>query len=105
MVKGKKDGTYSYKFKNANTITDTNKKELAKTILNNAKQGKQGNPKIAEGKTAFADDVEKALVTKTYNGGDTFSFDTYKPQEENLWLKAECTGTKKYSVESLKKEG
>jgi hypothetical protein len=34
LVKGKKDGTYSYKFKNVTTITETNKKQFA-TIMPN----------------------------------------------------------------------
>ena len=79
---------------------------MATIILNNAKQGKQDNPKIAEGKTAFADDVEKALESKVYEIGSTISFDTYKTQPENLWLKAECQGDiKKYKGEYLKKDG
>ena len=45
LLKGKKDGTYSYKFKNVTTITESNKMQLATIILNNAKQGKQDNPK------------------------------------------------------------
>ena len=106
LLKGKKDGTYSYTFKNKTTITESNKKQLATIILNNAKQGKQDNPKIAEGKTAFADDVEKALESKVYEIGSTISFDTYKTQPENLWLKAECQGDiKKYEGEYLKKDG
>jgi hypothetical protein len=107
LLKGKKDEAYSYKFKSENTtITDSNKKQLAAIILNNAKEGKQGNTKIGNGKTAFADDVEKALENKTYKSGDTISFDTYKTQPENLWLKAECQGdTKKHEGEFLKKDG
>jgi predicted chitinase len=106
LLKGKKDGTYSYKFKNPTTITETNKKSLASAIATNAKQGKYDNPKIADGKTAFADDVEKELATKTYISGDTISFDTYKTQPENLWLKAECQGdTKIHEGEFLKRDG
>lgn len=107
LLKGKKEEAYSYKFKSENTtITDSNKKQLAAIILNNAKEGKQGNTKIGNGKTAFADDVEKALENKTYKSGDTISFDTYKIQAENLWLKAECQGdTIKHEGEYLKKDG
>lgn len=106
LLKGKKEGTYSYKFKNDTTITADNKKQLATIICNNAKQGKQDNAKIADGKTAFADDVEKALENKTYKSGDTISFDTYKTQAENLWLEAECQGdTKKHEGEYLKSDG
>ncbi|WP_310556888.1 peptidoglycan DD-metalloendopeptidase family protein, partial [Flavobacterium sp.] len=105
LIKGKKEGTYSYKFKNPTTITDSNKKQLATIILNNAKEGKQDNPKIQTGKTAFADDIEKVLENKTYNSGATISFDTYKPQTEYLWLKAECTGTQKHEKEFLKRDG
>lgn len=106
LLKGKKDETYSYTFKNETVITDTNKKQFATIILNNAKEGKQGNTKIATGKTAFVDDVENVLESKTYGNGDTISFDTYKTQAENLWLKAECQGdTQKHEKESLKKDG
>jgi muramidase (phage lysozyme) len=106
LLKGKKQEAYTYKFKSGNIITATNKKQFATIILNNAKEGKQGNTKIENGKTAFADDVEKALENKTYIGGDTITFDTYKTQVENLWLKAECQGdTKKHEGEYLKKDG
>jgi GH24 family phage-related lysozyme (muramidase)/murein DD-endopeptidase MepM/ murein hydrolase activator NlpD len=107
LLKGKKDGTYSYKFKNDTTITAANKKQLATTILNNAKQGKLGNPKMADGKTAFPEDIESVLEAKTYIGGtDAVTFDTYKQQPENLWLKAECQGDiKKHEGEYLKKDG
>jgi predicted chitinase len=106
LLKGKKDEAYSYKFKNDTTITADNKKQLATIICNNAKQGKQDNPKIADGKTAFADDVEKALENKTYSSVSTITFDTYKTLAENLWLKAECQGdTKKHEGEFLKRDG
>ncbi|MBE0393782.1 peptidoglycan DD-metalloendopeptidase family protein [Flavobacterium sp. PL002] len=107
LLKGKKEGTYSYTFKSERTtITDNNKKELARIILKNAKEGKQGNTKIADGKTAFADDVEKVLQSKTYSSGDIISFDTYKIQAENLWLKAECQGdSQKYEEEFMKRDG
>jgi predicted chitinase len=106
LLKGKKDVGYSYKFKNITTITDVNKKKFAKIILNNAKEGKQGNTKLENGKTAFVEDVEKALASKTYDVGNDITFDTYKIQAENLWLAAECQGdTKKYEEEFLKKDG
>ncbi|MBF4505748.1 M23 family metallopeptidase [Flavobacterium sp. JLP] len=106
LLKGKKEEAYSYTFKNETVITDTNKKQFATIILNNAKEGKQGNTKIATGKTAFVDDVEKALESKTYGSGTTISFDTYKTQTESLWLKAECQGeTIKHEKEFLKRDG
>lgn len=90
LLKGKKEEAYTYTFKSEKTtITDDNKKQFAVIMLNNAKEGKQGNTKIAAGKTAFVDDVEKALESKTYGSGNTISFDTYKTQAENLWLKAD----------------
>jgi len=106
LLKGKKDESYTYTFKNETVITDANKKQFATIILNNAKEGKQGNTKIATGKTAFVDDVEKALESKTYGSGTTISFDTYKTQAENLWLKAECQGdSQKHEKEFLKRDG
>jgi muramidase (phage lysozyme) len=107
LLKGKKEEAYTYTFKSKKTtIEDNNKKELAAIILKNAKEGKQGNTKIATGKTAFADDVEKALVSQDYISGDTISFDTYKTLPENLWLKAECQGeTIKHEGEFLKIDG
>ncbi|MFB9110641.1 hypothetical protein [Flavobacterium gyeonganense] len=107
LLKGKKEEAYTYTFKSEKTtITDDNKKKFAAIILKNAKEGKQGNTKIAAGKTAFADDVEKALVSKDYISGDTISFDTYKTQAESLWLKAECQGdTLKHEKEFLKRDG
>ncbi|HEX8014873.1 MAG TPA: hypothetical protein VF465_06535, partial [Flavobacterium sp.] len=107
LLKGKKEEAYTYTFKSEETtITDTNKKRFAAIILKNAKEGKQGNTKIAAGKTAFVDDVEKALQNGTYGRGATISFDTYKTQAENLWLKAECQGeTIKHEKEFLKRDG
>ncbi|MFC4477670.1 peptidoglycan DD-metalloendopeptidase family protein [Flavobacterium chungangensis] len=106
LLKGKKEEAYRYTFKNETVITDSNKKQFAVIILNNAKEGKQGNAKIATGKTAFADDVEKALKSETYSSGATISFDTYKTQAESLWLKAECQGeTVKHEKEFLKRDG
>ncbi|OOV19182.1 hypothetical protein [Flavobacterium sp. LM4] len=107
LLKGKKEESYTYTFKSEETtITDDNKKEFAAIILKNAKEGKQGNTKIAAGKTAFVDDVEKALQKGTYGRGATISFDTYKTQAESLWLKAECQGeTIKHEKEFLKRDG
>lgn len=106
LLKGKKDESYTYTFKGETVITNDNKKQFAAIILNNAKEGKRGNTKIATGKTAFVDDVEKVLDSKTYGIGTTISFDTYKTQAENLWLKAECQGdTQKHEKEFLKKDG
>ncbi|WP_310557108.1 glycoside hydrolase family protein, partial [Flavobacterium sp.] len=56
-------------------------------------------------KFAKVDAIEKALTKDAYNKDEEITFDVYKSVTENLWLKAECQGTKKYSVESLKKEG
>ncbi|KAF2517737.1 lysozyme family protein [Flavobacterium foetidum] len=107
LLKGKKEGTYDYTFKSEKTtIDDGNKKQFATIILNNAKEGKQGNTKIETGKTAFAEDVEKALVEGIYKSRDTISFDLYKTQAENLWLQAKCQGdTEKHEGEFLKKDG
>lgn len=106
LLKGKKEEAYSYTFKTETVITDSNKKQFATIILNNAKEGKQGNTKIETGKTAFADDVEKALESQTYTSGSIIKFDTYKTQAENLWLQAECQGdTQKHEEEFLKRDG
>lgn len=106
LLKGKKEEAYSYTFKNETIITDSNKKQFAAIILNNAKEGKQGNTKIATGKTAYVEDVEKALQSEIYRSGDTISFDTYKTQAESLWLKAECQGAAvKHGKEFLKRDG
>jgi len=106
LLKGKKDGVYTYTFKSETAITNSNKKQFAGIILNNVKEGKQGNTKIAAGKTAFADDVEKVLQNQTYISGSKISFDTYKTLAEHLWLKAECQGeTVKHEGEFLKRDG
>jgi len=106
LLKGKKGEAYSYTFKTETVITDSNKKQFATIILNNAKEGKQGNTKIETGKTAFVDDVEKALESQTYTSGSIIKFDTYKTQAENLWLQAECQDdTKKHEGEFLKRDG
>lgn len=106
LLKGKKEGVYTYTFKSDTVITNDNKKQFAALILSNAKEGKLGNTKIETGKAAFADDVEKALTRETYLSGDAISFDTYKIQAENLWLKAECQGeTVKHEGEFLKRDG
>lgn len=106
LLKGKKEESYTYTFKSETAISDNNKKQFAAIILNNAKEGKHGNTKIATGKTVYVDDVEKALKSETYSGGATVSFDTYKTQTESLWLKAECQGeTVKHEKEFLKRDG
>jgi muramidase (phage lysozyme) len=44
-------------------------------------------------------------VNATYNKDEQITFDVYKTVIENLWLKAECQGTKKYEGDYLKKDG
>ncbi|WP_205728657.1 PAAR-like protein [Flavobacterium sp. J27] len=108
ITKGKKEGDYTYTFSNTNgtTITEENKARLAGIILTNAKEGKLGNPKIENGKTAYQNEIENALEIKTYNKGDTITFPTYKKEPEMLWLDVSCSGNKKeHHKEFLKKEG
>lgn len=107
LAKGKEEGTYSYTFNNANgtTINDENKKRLAEIILTNAKEGKLGNPKIEDGKIAYAEDIEKKLENKTYSQGQKITFPLYKKESELLWLEVSCDGDlDTYKKEFLKKE-
>ncbi|WP_310557025.1 peptidoglycan DD-metalloendopeptidase family protein, partial [Flavobacterium sp.] len=56
-------------------------------------------------KFAKVDAIEKALTKDAYNKDEEITFDVYKSVTENLWLKAECEGTKKHEGEFLKKDG
>lgn len=108
ITKGKEDGNYTYTFGNENgtVITAENKARIAGIILENAKGGKLGNPKIAEGKTAYKEDVEKVLEEKTYSKGDTITFTTYIKTTEMLWLDVSCSGAKRQHQKNfLKEEG
>jgi len=108
IAKGKEEGEYTYTFNNENgtTINDSNKKELAGIILENAKKGKLGNPKIEDGKTAYAEDVEGKLESKIYTKGETITFPLYKKVTEMLWLDVSCDGDlASYKEDFLKKEG
>ncbi|WP_310557023.1 peptidoglycan DD-metalloendopeptidase family protein [Flavobacterium sp.] len=69
---------------------------------------KKSNTALAPNHIVKKEDISKLLTEGTsYTTTNSFVFTKYKKEKvvENLWLKAECTGTKKYSVESLKKEG
>jgi len=104
LNKGKKEGEYTYTFKNPTTITTENKKEIAAIVLKNAKEGKSDNPKFADGKTAYAEDVEAALQVKAYAAGDKVTFATYKKEREFLFLQAQAKGEKQHDKEFLKKD-
>lgn len=108
IAKGKEEGEYTYTFNNENgtTINDDNKKRLSGIIVANAKEGKLENPKIEEGKTAYAEDVEGKLESKIYTKGESITFPLYKKVTEMLWLDVSCDGDlASYKEEFLKKEG
>lgn len=106
LSKGKEDGEYTYKFGGANNITDENsKKTVAETILRNAKAGNAANPKIADGKTAYIDDIIKALEIKNYQKDETVKFKLYKKEKELLFIQAKAQGEKQHDKEFLKSEG
>lgn len=106
VLKGKEDGEYTYKFGGQNIITDENsKKRTAETILRNAKNGNANNPKIAEGKSAYIDDILKVLEVKTYQKDQTIQFKLYKKEKELLYLQAKAQGEKQHDKEFLKADG
>ena len=108
LAKGKQDGTYTYTFASQTALPNGSgdeKKRVAGAILTNAKEGKRGNPKIETGKTAFADDIEKALVKEVYLAGQTISFPLYKKETEFLYLQAKAQGEKQHDKEFLKQDG
>lgn len=108
LAKGKEDGTYTYTFASQTALPNGSgdeKKRVAGAILTNAKEGKRGNPKIETGKTAFADDIEKALVKEVYLAGQTISFPLYKKETEFLYLQAKAQGEKQHDKEFLKQDG
>lgn len=108
LAKGKQDGTYTYTFATQTALPNGSgdeKKRVAGAILTNAKEGKRGNPKIETGKTAFADDIEKALVKEVYLAGQTISFPLYKKETELLYLQAKAQGEKQHDKEFLKQDG
>ncbi|UOU98486.1 glycoside hydrolase family protein [Chryseobacterium daecheongense] len=106
IAKGKEDGTYTYTFGGPTNIkNDKEKKSIAGIILSNAKAGKRGNPKIEDGKTSTADEIEKVLEIKEYKAGNTITFKLYKKIPELLYLHAKAQGEKQHDKEFLKKEG
>lgn len=108
LAKGKQDGTYTYTFASQTALPNGSGDEIkrvAQAILTNATEGKRGNPKIETGKTAFADDIEKALVKEVYLAGQTISFPLYKKETELLYLQAKAQGLKQHDKEFLKQEG
>ena len=106
LAKGIKDGDYNYTFGSSTSINDEKtKKNIAGIILKNAISGNVKNKKIADGKIALVEDIEKALTIKTYEEGATIKFPTYKKQAELLYLNAKATGTKQHDKEFLKSEG
>ncbi|WP_435525930.1 hypothetical protein [Chryseobacterium indoltheticum] len=60
-------------------------KRVAEAILKNAKNGNTNNEKIADGKIAYIDDIEKALEIKTYQKDETIKFKLYK-KEKNFFI-------------------
>lgn len=107
LAKGKEEGTYTYTFNNeaGTLISATNKSQLADIIITNAKGGLKGNPKIENGKTAYAKDVESVLEAKMYNKGEQVTFKLYKKVPELLYLRAQAQGNQQHDKEFLKKEG
>jgi predicted chitinase len=106
ISKGKEDGDYTYKFGGPTSIkNEAEKKSIAGIILNNAKDGKRGNPKIEESKTSSTEEIEKVLEIKAYKEGDTITFKLLKKVPELLYLNAKAQGEKQHDKEFLKKEG
>jgi predicted chitinase len=106
VSRGKEDGEYTYKFGGENKVTDENsKKRVAEAILKNAKNGNTNNEKIADAKTAYIDDIEKALEIKTYQKDQTIKFKLYKKEKELLYLQAKAQGEKQHDKEFLKADG
>lgn len=106
ISKGKEDGEYTYKFGGENKVTDENsKKRVAEAILKNSKNGNTNNEKIADGKTVYIDDIEKALEIKTYQKDQTIKFKLYKKEKEFLYLQAKAQGEKQHDKEFLKSDG
>ncbi|MGO4710098.1 hypothetical protein AB4Y90_13465 [Chryseobacterium sp. 2TAF14] len=107
LKKGKQDGEYTYTFSNVNgtAITAENKKSLSETIAKNAKEGKLGNPKIEDGKVAYAEDIEAVLQIKTYTRGETIKFPLYKKEKELLYLNVKAQGEKQHDKNFLKADG
>ncbi len=106
LSKGKENGTYDYTFAGPTVIAnEVAKKNIAKAILTNAREGRRGNPKIEEGKTAYLEDIEKSLQIKTYNPGDKITFTLYKKESELLYIQAKAQGEKQHDKEFLKAEG
>ena len=106
LAKGKEDGVYTYKFGGINNITDEKKKkQVATVILQNIKKENPQNPKLADGKVAFLDDIEKALEIRNYTGIDSVKFKVFKKERELLYLQVKAQGTKQHDEKFLNKEG
>ena len=82
LEKGKQEGTYTYKFAQGIAMPDGEEKaKVANNILINAKEGKRGNPKIEDGKTAYKEDIIKGITENNYSAGETISFVLYKKEK------------------------
>lgn len=99
---GIKDGTHTYKFGSDGNSTKSSeeKKKIAGIIAGKIKDTLTGQKKFAK-----LEAIEKALTKDVYNKDEQITFDVYKSVTENLWLKAECQGTKKHQGEFLKRDG
>lgn len=106
LNKGKEDGEYTYKFGGSNNVADDNaKKTVAATILRNAKNGNAANQKIADGKSAYVDDIISVLEIKNYQKDDIIKFKLYKKEPELLYIQAKAQGEKQHDKEFLKADG
>jgi GH24 family phage-related lysozyme (muramidase)/murein DD-endopeptidase MepM/ murein hydrolase activator NlpD len=98
---GIKDGTHTYTFgSNNTTATAEEKKKIAGVIAGKIKTKLTELKKFTKAAT-----IEAALTKAAYDKDEQITFDVYKSVTENLWLKAECQGTKKYEGEYLKRDG
>ncbi|WP_395075707.1 peptidoglycan DD-metalloendopeptidase family protein [Flavobacterium sp.] len=101
LANGKEDGTHKYDVNKPFTVSG----DLDK-IAGNIE--KNSNKALAPNHVVKKADISKLLTEgATYTTTNSFQFPRYKTEKvvENLWLKAECTGTKKYEGDYLKKDG
>ena len=101
LANGKEDGTHKYAVNKPFTVSG----DLDK-IAGNIE--KNSNTKLVPNHVVKKADISKLLAEgATYTTTNSFEFPKYKKEKviENLWLKAECQGTKKYEGDYLKKDG
>jgi muramidase (phage lysozyme) len=97
---GKEDGTHKYEVERGFTV-EGDLDAIAASIE------KRSNKALTNHIVKKADISKELREGASYTTSKVFEFPKYKKEKpvENLWLKVECTGSKKYEGDYLKRDG